>query len=202
MERTRSADTTSVSPFGASHIKRLAATLARDEVLRWLWTSIGLHGAVALQAGYLLAKLAGVGPPLDQKRLVLLLIVLMFTFGLATFAAIRWRLLGIHRRLRWHDMHARWVATVLSDRRSEEVPNTNQTGDGRWPWGAHHTVMLGHLEAAAVKWWRHYDPEAPDTAPTNEMVSDWLIEDRGVSKDKAKAIASILRADNLRTGPR
>jgi len=62
--------------------------------------------------------------------------------------------------------------------------------------------MLGHLEAAARKWWVNYDPQSPDTAPTNEMVSEWLCSDRGVSKDKARAIASILRADGLKTGPR
>ncbi len=71
-----------------------------------------------------------------------------------------------------------------------------------WPWGYHHTEALGHLEAAALRFWVNYDPADHSTAPTNEMVSDWLQKERGVSKEKAKAIASILRPDGLPTGPR
>ena len=72
----------------------------------------------------------------------------------------------------------------------------------RWPWGSHHTAYLGHLEAAARKWWNLYDPSDPTTAPTNEIVSDWLQSERKLSKEKAKAIASMLRPDGLPTGPR
>ena len=72
----------------------------------------------------------------------------------------------------------------------------------RWPWGTHHTEHLGHLEAAAAKFWANYEPGQPDTAPTNDMVAEWLVEHRSVSKDKARTIASILRPDGLRTGPR
>ena len=72
----------------------------------------------------------------------------------------------------------------------------------RWPWGEHHTEYLGHLEAAARKWWNLYDPTDPTTAPTNEMVSEWLHSERKISKEKAKAIASMLRPDGLPTGPR
>jgi len=72
----------------------------------------------------------------------------------------------------------------------------------RWPWGEHHTELLGHLDAAARKFWTLYEPDDPGTAPTNEMVSDWLQNERGVSQDKARVIASILRADRLPTGPR
>lgn len=71
-----------------------------------------------------------------------------------------------------------------------------------WPWGNHHTVLLGHLDAAAKRFWLLYDPADRTTAPTNEMVADWLQSERGVSKDKARAIASILRADGLPMGPR
>lgn len=71
-----------------------------------------------------------------------------------------------------------------------------------WPWGVHHTEYLGHLDAAARKWWTLYDPSDPTTAPTNDMVADWLMTERRVSKDKARAMASILRADGLPTGPR
>lgn len=72
----------------------------------------------------------------------------------------------------------------------------------RWPWGSHHTDALGHLEAAASRFWKLYDATDQSTAPTNEMVAEWLRDERGVSKEKAYAIASILRADGLKTGPR
>ena len=72
----------------------------------------------------------------------------------------------------------------------------------KWPWGKHHTETLGHLEAAARKWWVLYDPSDFTTAPTNEMVSEWLQSERGISRDKARSIASMLRPDNLPTGPR
>ena len=72
----------------------------------------------------------------------------------------------------------------------------------RWPWGSHHTELLGHLDAAARRFWTLYDPDDPSTAPTNDMVSEWLQQERRVSKEKAKAIASILRPDGLATGPR
>jgi hypothetical protein len=74
--------------------------------------------------------------------------------------------------------------------------------DHRWPWGSHHTQYLGYLEAAARKWWVLYDPSDPTTAPTNEMVSDWLRKEHNLSKEKARSIASMLRPDGLPTGPR
>ena len=73
---------------------------------------------------------------------------------------------------------------------------------GKWPWGDHHTVILGHLEAAARRFWTNYDPDDNTTAHTNAEVSEWLLNERGVSKNMANAIASILRADGLPTGPR
>lgn len=72
----------------------------------------------------------------------------------------------------------------------------------RWPWGSHHTEHLAHMEAAAKKFWTLYDKSDITTAPTNDMVAEWLQTQRNVSKDKAKAIASILRADGLPTGRR
>ena len=72
----------------------------------------------------------------------------------------------------------------------------------RWPWGTHHTEYLGHLEAAARKWWVLYDPGDATTAPTNDIVSDWLQSERKLSREKARAIASMLRPDGLPTGPR
>lgn len=73
---------------------------------------------------------------------------------------------------------------------------------GHWPWGDHHTEVLGHLEAAARRYWVNYDPADSGTAPTNETVSNWLVTERKVSKKMADSIASMLRVDDLPTGPR
>lgn len=73
---------------------------------------------------------------------------------------------------------------------------------GRWPWGNHHTELLGHLEAAAKRYWVNYNPDDATTAPTNKDVSEWLVSERNVSQKMAESIASILRPDGLPTGPR
>lgn len=72
---------------------------------------------------------------------------------------------------------------------------------GRWPWGSHETELLQHLASAAQRWWANFDPTDNTTAPTNETVSEWL-QERGVSKRTADTMATILRADDLPTGPR
>lgn len=71
----------------------------------------------------------------------------------------------------------------------------------RWPWGDHETAALRELEAAARAHWSAYDPSKPRTAPKNDVVSDWL-QKRGMSRTMADALASLLRADDLPTGPR
>ena len=81
-------------------------------------------------------------------------------------------------------------------------PASPTTPAGRWPWGSHHTKALGHLEAAAKQWWFTYDPDQIDTAPRNQDVIDWLVKEREVSRTLAEAMASILRVDGLKTGPR
>jgi hypothetical protein len=78
---------------------------------------------------------------------------------------------------------------------------TDTSNNGKWPWGTHETKLLRELAEAAQRFWVRYDPTDTTTAPTNEDVVAWL-EDRGVSNNLAKAIASILRADGLPTGPR
>ena len=70
-----------------------------------------------------------------------------------------------------------------------------------WPWGTHETKLLRELAAAAERFWMLYDSTDATTAPTNETVSKWL-EDRGVSNRTAETMASILRPDGLRPGPR
>ena len=81
-------------------------------------------------------------------------------------------------------------------------PASPTTPAGRWPWGNHHTKALGHLEAAATRWWLNYDPDDSSTAPRNQDVIDWLVKEREVSRTLAEAMASILRVDGLKTGPR
>lgn len=81
-----------------------------------------------------------------------------------------------------------------------------QVGDAvfsRWPWGDHHTELLGHLDAAARRYWgARYDPSDTSTASTNATVSEWLQIERKVSRTMADSIASMLRPDGLPTGPR
>ncbi len=72
----------------------------------------------------------------------------------------------------------------------------------KWPWGDHTTKDLEHLEAAGNKFWKLYDPADPSTAPTIDQVKDWLNQERGVPKERAYYIASILRADGLPDGRR
>ena len=72
----------------------------------------------------------------------------------------------------------------------------------RWPWGDHHTELLGHLEAAARHWWVNYDPSDSSTGPTSETVSKWLQAIRRVKPSNADFIASMLRANDLPNGPR
>ena len=94
--------------------------------------------------------------------------------------------------------------------KGEEIPDpsengtTSAVGDDRpinRPWGSHNTRLLTHLSNAATKFWRLYDPADPSTAPTNEQVQTWLIEQK-VPKRTAEVMATILRADGLPTGRR
>lgn len=73
----------------------------------------------------------------------------------------------------------------------------------KWPWGNHDTGALQQLEAAGKRFWgANYDPEDPTSAETNETVALWLMKEHKVSKRLATAMASILRADGLPSGPR
>lgn len=71
----------------------------------------------------------------------------------------------------------------------------------RWPWGDHETDLLQKLASAADRFWKRYDPTDATTAPTNDAVAAWLKE-QGVADRNAQVMATILRADNLPTGPR
>ena len=102
------------------------------------------------------------------------------------------------------DELARWISVhAMSSVYKFKVETDGQNPSGaRWPWGDHHTELLGHLEAAARRYWVNVDPSDPATAPTNKTVIEWLKKERKVSAAKAESIASILRADGLPTGPR
>lgn len=100
-------------------------------------------------------------------------------------------------------LEATGLKSVYGFNPNKPMINEGKTTPTRWPWGDHHTEALGYLEAAARRFWgTNYDPTDPTTAPTNAQVADWLKSERGVSGNMAASIASILRADNLRTGPR
>ena len=88
-------------------------------------------------------------------------------------------------------------------------PDAHPASTTRWPWGNHHTELLGHLEAAASEFWLSYNPEnARATAPKNKTVIAWLVarripgQKKEISSQMANAIASMLRPDDLPTGPR
>ena len=70
-----------------------------------------------------------------------------------------------------------------------------------WPWGRHETDLLRKLARAADLFWKNYQPDQPSTAPTNDQVIKWLV-DQKVARRTAEVMATILRADGLPTGPR
>lgn len=103
------------------------------------------------------------------------------------------------------DELARWLSAIAiksAYRFDLKQPGAAQDTLGRWPWGGHHTELLGHLESAARRFWVNYDPSDTTTAPTKVTVSNWLKTERKVSGQMADAIASMLRPDDLPTGPR
>ena len=92
----------------------------------------------------------------------------------------------------------------LSHKTPAEYPWTAMeldTDSMPWPWGSHQTKELVLLAKAAHKFWRYYDPNDPATAPTSEQVMSWLVE-KGIASRKAEVMASLLRPENLPTGPR
>ena len=107
---------------------------------------------------------------------------------------------------------ARWLSAIemKSDYQFNDLhitvglaQNSNNKNNGtKWPWGEYETKLLQHLEAAANRFWVNYDPTDPSTAPVNQDVSTWLQDHRALSKTMADSIATILRVDGLKTGPR
>lgn len=70
------------------------------------------------------------------------------------------------------------------------------------PWPAHDTKNLSALRAAAFIWENEYKKGDDTTAPTNEEISQFLQAKHGIAPTLADSMATILRADDLKTGPR
>lgn len=101
-----------------------------------------------------------------------------------------------------HREQACWEEKEFMDFLAQESGQALSTASNlSWPWGNHSTSKLDHLAAAANEFWLDYQPDNPRSAPKNEVIVNWLIA-RGASSNTAMAIASILRPDNLPTGPR
>lgn len=95
-----------------------------------------------------------------------------------------------------------FVAWCVSKRLPHNIPNrVAPQPTTKWPWGNYETKLLRELAAAAERFWTHYDPSDPSTAPTSKQVEKWLV-DRAVALRTAQVMATILRADGLRSGPR
>lgn len=77
--------------------------------------------------------------------------------------------------------------------------NPGQVG-ARWP--LHDTRMLTAMRQAAWKFWANFNPQETDTASTNATVVEWLKSQHGISTSTAECMATILRADGLKSGPR
>jgi hypothetical protein len=70
-------------------------------------------------------------------------------------------------------------------------------------WPAHETVALTALRRACEKFWKNYDPQDQSTAPKKEEVVDWIVKNHEeISRSMADSMASILRANDLKPGPR
>ena len=116
---------------------------------------------------------------------------------------VRWLRLNASNRGKFDETHVYdsggWLHLV-------EVTD-KQSVAGPWPWGSHDTSLLRALRGAAELWRTveeggNYDPRDITTAPTNVHVEAWLWR-HGVDSQKTReVIATMLRADNLLTGPR
>ncbi|MEG1971253.1 MAG: hypothetical protein RR101_14170 [Burkholderiaceae bacterium] len=93
------------------------------------------------------------------------------------------------------------VGAEIQALRKSACTSQNAARGPRWP--NHVTKKLEALRLAALRFWGdNYDPAQPDTAPKNEVVAEWLQTAHGIGATPATEMASILRPDTLRTGPR
>ena len=100
------------------------------------------------------------------------------------------------------ELRERHTAPLLEyPQRVQDAAFPNAPNAARWP--NHDTKKLEALRLAAHKFWgRNYDPAQPDTAPKNDTVIEWLQKEHGIGATPAAEMASILRPESLRTGPR
>jgi len=97
--------------------------------------------------------------------------------------------------------HAEEDRLAAEQGRADAKKNFNASEADRWPWGSYETKHLRMLAAAVKELWIRYVPGEPDTAPTNQQVIDWLVK-RNVTQYVAEVMATIIRADGLKPGPR
>lgn len=81
------------------------------------------------------------------------------------------------------------------------VPPTEERQQGT-RWLNHETTKLTALRLAANRFWGNYDPKDRSTAPKNADVADWLRKTHAIPASVAEQMASILRPDDLKPGPR
>lgn len=100
----------------------------------------------------------------------------------------------------------RWLAAMeLPSKYAFDPPKQitkPQGNEGKWPWGSYTTESLEQLAAAVQRFWVNYDPEQPDTAATSEKICEWFRSNYGLADSRAEVMASIIRADGLKTGPK
>lgn len=137
---------------------------------------------------------------ISRPAALLFYVVLLLIFCIDCLLTVLFMRVDRHQRIQY--LLIEQMRLAAEKERTSEAADKEGENKLIWPWGNHSTVHLEHLRAAAEKFWVNYDPSDPSTAPTNEMVKTWLVDERAVSRDKAAAIASILRADSLPPGPR
>jgi hypothetical protein len=63
------------------------------------------------------------------------------------------------------------------------------------------TELLEAMHAAIERFWVRYVPDEPDTAPpSSDAIVHWLITEKGISQQAAKAIDLIIRHDSRKPG--
>ena len=68
-----------------------------------------------------------------------------------------------------------------------------------WPWGNYDNRHLRVMAEAIQEFWQGYDPKSGEAAPKKIIVVAWLME-RGITEHIAKAMDTIMRADNIKPG--
>jgi hypothetical protein len=99
--------------------------------------------------------------------------------------------------------HSKSAARVTSDDQHANGVGTS----ARWPWGSYETKLLGVMAEAVHELWSTYDPDQPETAPTQpdvvKFIKQRLTEVGYANPDAiATAMATIIRHEKAPTGRR